>query len=329
MRDLRKFGWQIDTNREDPTLEAHEHRFTSEGEPVWQEGKGSQPGNSVSTVQRRELLARDGHKCRSCGISTGETYPGTYHASQLDIARRPVLLPSGAVEVQHVIECSRCRVGGLNLTADLVGVLARIERLPLLERKMLAGWVERDARVFSEVEDIWAAYRSLPADSATRCATRCLTRHSRTGAVSPCRPRPCLVPFGCLRRSPQMFTDFGFPPDAERNRTLVEERLTELKEAGGVAETLRVEWRQGHRHVEVIDMPVDALYYNPGTHRIRAQRSFDAARDRLLGQDPWSPGGRTTCTTCCRRSPPSRTSAIPTSTRSRRACATTSRTRPA
>nr|WP_051055984.1 hypothetical protein [Kitasatospora sp. SID7827] len=165
MRDLRKFGWQIDTNREDPTLEAHEHRFTSEGEPVWQEGKGSQPGNSVSTVQRRELLARDGHKCRSCGISTGETYPGTYHASQLDIARRPVLLPSGAVEVQHVIECSRCRVGGLNLTADLAGVLARIERLPLLERKMLAGWVERDARVFSEVEDIWAAYRSLPADS--------------------------------------------------------------------------------------------------------------------------------------------------------------------
>lgn len=89
-----------------------------------------------------------------------------------------------------------------------------------------------------------------------------------------------------------MFTDFGFPPDAERNRTLVEERLEELKEAGGVAETLRVEWRQGPRHIEVIDMPVDALYYNPSTHRIRAQRSFDSARDRLLAQDPWGPEGQ-------------------------------------
>lgn len=165
MRDLRDFGWRIDTNREDPALEAHEHRFTTEGEPVWQEGKGSRPGNTVSAVQRRELLTRDGHKCRSCGISTGEQYPGTYIASQLDIARRPVLLPSGAVEVQNVIECTRCRVGGRNLTADLTGLLARIGRLPLLERKMLADWVAQDARVFSEVEDIWAAYRSLPSDS--------------------------------------------------------------------------------------------------------------------------------------------------------------------
>lgn len=165
MRDLRDFGWQISTNREDPSLEAHEHRFVVEGEPVWEAGKGSRSGQAVSAAQRRELLARDGYKCRSCGIGPGEQFPGTYISSQLDVARRPVLLPSGEVEVQNVIECNRCRVGGRTLTADLGNVLERIGRLAPMEQRMLAGWIARDTRVFSEVESIWAAYRTLPGDA--------------------------------------------------------------------------------------------------------------------------------------------------------------------
>lgn len=35
-------------------------------------------------------------------------------------------------------------------------------------------------------------------------------------------------------------------------------------------------------------MEVDALYYNPETHRIRAQRSLDAKRDALIEGSPWS-----------------------------------------
>ena len=88
-----------------------------------------------------------------------------------------------------------------------------------------------------------------------------------------------------------MFTDFGTPPRALENRTLVEQRLKDLRESAGVAETLTVEWRDNATplHVEVIDMPVDSLYFNPGTHRIRAQRSYDTARDAVLAADAWSP----------------------------------------
>ncbi|MGE7434028.1 transcriptional regulator [Kitasatospora sp. NPDC001175] len=89
-----------------------------------------------------------------------------------------------------------------------------------------------------------------------------------------------------------MATDFGVPPLAEHNRTLVEERLKELREAGGVKETLTIEWRGQPLHVEVIDMPVSGLFYNPGTHRIRAQRSHDPLRDRALEADPWSSGSQ-------------------------------------
>jgi hypothetical protein len=82
--------------------------------------------------------------------------------------------------------------------------------------------------------------------------------------------------------------NFGLPPYAVKNRELVEQRLGDLADGAGLQETLTIEWRTKPQVVQVIDMPVDSLYYNPGTHRIRAQRSFDPAKDRRLDEDPWS-----------------------------------------
>ncbi|WP_206507837.1 hypothetical protein [Streptomyces chrestomyceticus] len=166
MRDLRDHGWRIDTNREDAGLEPHEQRFVTQGEAVWEPGKGrSKQAVAITATQRREIIARDGHFCRSCGISAGQTYPGTYEAAQLDIARRPVQGAGGAAEVQLVTECNRCRVGGRDLTADLASVLDAVRRIGPMERKLLAGWMGQDRRDFSDLERIWADYRSLPADS--------------------------------------------------------------------------------------------------------------------------------------------------------------------
>lgn len=85
-----------------------------------------------------------------------------------------------------------------------------------------------------------------------------------------------------------MNTDFGRPPQGAENAMLVEQRLKEIKDAGGVPETLRIEWRGQPLQVEVIDMPVGSLLYNPGTHRIRAQRSHDPVKDHALCEDAWS-----------------------------------------
>ncbi|MFB7216805.1 transcriptional regulator [Streptomyces sp. NPDC056227] len=82
--------------------------------------------------------------------------------------------------------------------------------------------------------------------------------------------------------------DFGRPPLAAENADLVERRLKETAAGTGLQETLTIEWRTKPQVVQVIDMPLGSLYYNPGTHRIRAQRSFDPQRDRRLDEDPWS-----------------------------------------
>lgn len=86
-----------------------------------------------------------------------------------------------------------------------------------------------------------------------------------------------------------MIKDFGEPPNAEYTRATVERRLEEARTGSAVAETLTVEWRGKPIHVQVIDMPLGDLYYNPNTHRIRAQRALEPDRDERLRENPWSP----------------------------------------
>ncbi|MEU0641688.1 hypothetical protein [Streptomyces umbrinus] len=168
VRDLRDHGWQIDTNREDAYLGPHEQRFVKQGAPVWQPGKGSRPSTSITHTRRREVLASDGHFCRSCGITPGETYAGTFESAQLDIARRVVKQPNGTEKTELVTECNRCRVGGRGTAADLETLLAGIATMGSLERRMLSEWVHEDKRDFSTVERLWADYRTLPEESRAK-----------------------------------------------------------------------------------------------------------------------------------------------------------------
>ncbi|WET79951.1 transcriptional regulator [Amycolatopsis sp. QT-25] len=89
-----------------------------------------------------------------------------------------------------------------------------------------------------------------------------------------------------------MTKDYGRPPRAEENRALIESRLAEVAAGAGVHETVTIDWRGRPTHLDVIEMSVGDLYYNPATHRIRAQRSHDSSRSDLLEQDPWSQGSQ-------------------------------------
>lgn len=168
VRDLRDHGWQIDTNREDASLDQHEQRFVKQGEPVWLPGKGTRTGISITQTRRREVLARDGHFCRSCGIAPGEVYAGTHESAQIDIARRAVRQQDGRKSTELVAECNRCRVGGRGTVADLGAMMKRVEGLSGLERRMLSEWMKRDQREFSAAEVVWAEYRTLPEESRAK-----------------------------------------------------------------------------------------------------------------------------------------------------------------
>lgn len=82
----------------------------------------------------------------------------------------------------------------------------------------------------------------------------------------------------------------GSPPQGDKVRQIVDERLHAARAEDG--EKLTIEWRGVPSHRHVIAMPIELLYYNPDTHRIRAQRSLDPARDAKLRSDPWSEEGQ-------------------------------------
>lgn len=82
------------------------------------------------------------------------------------------------------------------------------------------------------------------------------------------------------------------PSNADEIRNVIHDRLQAVGDKAGLGETVSVEWRNQLQPVQVISMPVDLLYYNPNTHRIRAQRTLDAERDRELDRDPFGPGSQ-------------------------------------
>lgn len=85
-----------------------------------------------------------------------------------------------------------------------------------------------------------------------------------------------------------MMREFPAPPRAAEFAERVSKKVEEAREAGGTRETVTVDWNGQQAHVEVIDLSLDSLYYNPGTHRVRAQRSHNPEQDAALERDPWS-----------------------------------------
>jgi hypothetical protein len=81
------------------------------------------------------------------------------------------------------------------------------------------------------------------------------------------------------------------PPAGAEIERVIEQRLKALED-GGVKETTTVEWRGTQKVLPVITMPVRQLFYNPDTHRIRAQRTLDPIRDSVVQSDPFSPAAQ-------------------------------------
>jgi hypothetical protein len=82
--------------------------------------------------------------------------------------------------------------------------------------------------------------------------------------------------------------EFPPPPYAAEFGELIKKRLAEVKESSKTRESVTVDWNGQPLHVEVIDLPLNRLYFNPATHRIRAQRTHDPVRDEALDKDPYS-----------------------------------------
>ncbi|WP_330339738.1 hypothetical protein [Streptomyces sp. NBC_00557] len=89
-----------------------------------------------------------------------------------------------------------------------------------------------------------------------------------------------------------MLREYPLPPRAEQFSELIKKRLEEVRAAGGTRETVTVDLNGQQIHVDVIDLPLNDLYLNPRTHRIRAQRTHKPDQDRNLDEEPYGEAGQ-------------------------------------
>lgn len=77
------------------------------------------------------------------------------------------------------------------------------------------------------------------------------------------------------------------PLSAKSTEEIVASRLDALHGEKGIKESVQIEWRGSPKSLPVISMPLNLLFYNPDTHRIRAQRDFDPVGNEAITNDPW------------------------------------------
>ncbi|GHF25087.1 hypothetical protein [Streptomyces morookaense] len=166
VRELRDYGWQIDTNRDDPALKLEEQRYVSRGAEIWKPGQAKLPKHktSLSKAERDKVFMADNFLCRTCGIGVGEVYDGGVATSKLGVTRRKVRLADGTTSVQLVTECDQCRAGA-GREIDLGKLLGDVKALAPLERTVLVEWITADRRERGQLEKLWGMYRTLPEES--------------------------------------------------------------------------------------------------------------------------------------------------------------------
>lgn len=167
IRDLRDYGWVIDSSTYDVTLQPEEQRLVKVGAAVWdpRERRAAAP-ETVTAKERKQAFERDNFMCTVCGISGGEPYPEDGNKSAvLSVSRRTIRDAAGSVHEVLVTECAYCRNGSNNHVMDVSQFLAGADDLESQDRRRLDRWIQRGRRGSTPLERVWTAYRLLPAQA--------------------------------------------------------------------------------------------------------------------------------------------------------------------
>ncbi|MFD8652138.1 HNH endonuclease [Streptomyces mirabilis] len=167
IRDLRDYGWVIDTSREDLSLDQAEQRFVKPGIRVWDpEERKKKTRAAVSTTTRRVVFQRGAFVCELCGLPV----VSLRHGPRLELAHRVALADGGSDEAENLmVLCSACHAAR-EKSDGVSEIAARASSLPIRERTRLLTWITMGERPRTAIEDIWAQYQQLPSDDQQQLA---------------------------------------------------------------------------------------------------------------------------------------------------------------
>jgi hypothetical protein len=109
LRDLRRYRWVINSNRDDKTLKPNQYQLVKIGDDVNHPACRPQV-EGVPKDLRYTLFERDGQQCRHCGIKQGEEYPeypGRF--ARMTVAHKLPVSRGGTYSLENCeIQCDVC-----------------------------------------------------------------------------------------------------------------------------------------------------------------------------------------------------------------------------
>ena len=153
MRDLRAYGWRIDTNRQDARLRPHELRLVTVGSEVWSASFRPNTVSRVSNKERLTAISEADFRCQTCGIQVGQQrLPGP------EFARLEVTASSSGL----LVACDLCSKGTVEIIEAGLDRLKRIVEA-LSDADATLFWERAEARLFqSPLEAALALASRLP-----------------------------------------------------------------------------------------------------------------------------------------------------------------------
>jgi 5-methylcytosine-specific restriction endonuclease McrA len=169
VRELRQFGWELDTYKTSLSLRPHEVRLVKVGARVWEPGCPKRPNRSTTAAVRNAAFERDHYRCQVCGIGAGEAYLEPYMRGAKATLTVGFIVPRSQggdpSDVGNVrTECALCNRGAPATAAapDPRALIEEISGLARADQERLAARLLRDERDWAPFERAWAEFCHLP-----------------------------------------------------------------------------------------------------------------------------------------------------------------------
>jgi hypothetical protein len=143
LRDLRKYGWIVNTSVEDLSLNQNEQRFVARGLDVWvPTARRSVVTSKITAKQRMKVFAENNYQCCICGIAGGESYfDSPALIAVLSAVKKTSQVPGASESLSFSVECNRCSSGKSKSNQDISKFTEKISQLSEPEKLFLVDFL--------------------------------------------------------------------------------------------------------------------------------------------------------------------------------------------
>ncbi|WP_406268382.1 HNH endonuclease [Streptomyces sp. NBC_00191] len=168
LRHLREKQWILETHSDDSSVPVHHYRLTKKGLRAWLGERADSA--TISAADRHQVFARDGYRCKICGVGDGESYPDyPGKKASLTVGHRIPQNRGGRSGRRGSLdnlrtECKLCNEAVRDRLRDpetFEEAKSDVKNLGKPDKRVLLEWIEAGERQRSKLDTVYDRVRKL------------------------------------------------------------------------------------------------------------------------------------------------------------------------